>query len=104
MNHKRLRRRVRRQAKRELRRGNITSEQYQQCMEVTGSEQGMTMLRDDIDMAGLDPYTRPETLMQGPFMDMLMRVWDWIKKHWPEILAIIMKIAPLLLILDEDNE
>ena len=103
MNNKQLARKLRRQARRLHRRGDLSQRDYETCMAAANSEAALTEINLQIKLAGLNPWETPEGLSGVGWKDIFKRLWDWFKENWPAILAIIIKFAPLLL-LAEDYE
>ena len=98
MTKRKLRRKVRKQARREYRKGNMTREQYGAAMAVTASDEALVELQNRIDEQQLDPWKNPQRLIGVDWREMLSNLWDWFIENWPAILKIILTIAPLLLL------
>jgi len=103
MNLSKLRGKVKRHSRRSLRRGDITEYQHRLVMAVCADEDALDQLNEQIE-AEINPWSRPDGLVGAGFKEWLSNAWDWVKEHWPEILALILKLAPLLLILDEEDD
>jgi hypothetical protein len=106
MRHAALARKLKRQARREYRKGKLDREKFGLCMAVAADEKALDELRKRIDAEGLDPWTNPNNRLVGlNFKEILQNIWDWFVTNWPTILRIILTIAPLLLLeprYDED--
>ena len=100
MNNRQLARKIRKQARRTHRRGDISLHEYQTCMAAANSEKSLTEINTQIKLAGLNPWENPEGLVGAGIGDFFRKLWDWFVENWPEILALIMKIAPLLILAD----
>lgn len=98
MRRAKLRRKVRQQARREFRRGAMTQDQFKSAMAVAASNEALDELQQRIDEAGLDPWKNPDRLIGADWRSFFSNLWDWFVENWPAILALIMKIAPLLLL------
>jgi len=97
MKLKKLRRKIRRQAKRELRAGRITQLQADQCEAVTANDVTLQKLNERIENE-VNPWNRTNGLIGSSWKSWLSNAWDWFVANWPAILKIILKIAPLLLL------
>lgn len=95
----RLKNKIIRQAKRELRRGRLSEADYESCLRVVGNDEALEKLNEQIE-AEVNPWNRPDGLAGAGIKEWFANAWDWIQKHWPEILALILKLLPLLLILE----
>lgn len=98
MRARKLRRKVRNQARREYRRGNITREAYGHAIAVSNNNQALAELQSRIDSAGLDPWKNPERLYGADWGAFFRNIWDWFVENWPTILEMILTIAPLFLL------
>jgi hypothetical protein len=81
----------------------MDQEQYDACMAVVKNDEALAKLNEKVE-AEVNPWNREDGLVGGSFGEWLANLWDWFKENWPEILAIIMKLAPLLLILEPARE
>jgi hypothetical protein len=72
-------------------------------MKVINSPAGLKTLNEQVE-AFVNPWNRADGLTGAGIREWLKNAWDWLKEHWPEILAIILKLAPLLLILEPNND
>jgi hypothetical protein len=95
----RLRRKLRRQAKKGIRAGTLSKEKYRAALKVAADDDSLRKLRDKIEDAHADDLA----LAQGPLLDFIKNIWEWLKQNWPLVFDFVMTIAPLLL-LDEDDE
>lgn len=103
MRLKALARRVKRQANRELKKGNLSSEDHRKIIAVVQNEHTLRQLRDRIREKRLNPYEGPDRLAGLDWHEIWANVWDWLKANWPEILRIILMLAPLLLMENPDE-
>ena len=103
MKLKALARRVRRQAKRELKKERLSSEDYRKVIAVTENPHTLRKLRDKIHEKRLNPYDGPDQLMDMDWHEIFKNLWDWIQANWMEILKLILALAPLLL-MEKPNE
>ena len=90
-----LRKKLRRQARRELRAGRITQQQADQCEAVAADYWTLRALNSEIERQ-LGPWYCADFAVMG-WKGWFASLWDWFVANWPEILKIILKIAPLLL-------
>ena len=102
MRLKTLRRRTLRQARRELRRDNMTLDQYKQVVKVCDDNTKLAILNIRVKQE-VNPWNHPSDLYGADWRTVFKNIWDWVKTNWPAILKIILTIAPLL-ILDEGDE
>ena len=102
MKLKKLRRKIRRQAKRELRAGRMTQQQSDQCEVVANNDLALQMLNERIENE-VNPWNRANGLIGASWKGWFSNAWDWFVANWPKILNIILKLAPLLL-LEPDRE
>ncbi len=91
-----LRRKIRRQARRELRAGRITQQQADQCEFVAAHNGPLQLLNEEIENK-VNPWNRADGLIGADWKGWLTNAWDWFVANWPAVLKIIMTIAPLLL-------
>ena len=98
----RLKKKVMRQAGRGRRNGSLSEAEYAACVKVVESREGLVKLNEQVE-AEVNPWNRADGL-KGDFKEWLANLWDWFQEHWPEILALILKLAPLLLILENNDD
>jgi len=103
MRLKRLRKKIRRQAKRELRAGRITQQQADHCLAVANASDAVLQRVNTRIENEINPWNRPDGLVGAGWKDWLSNAWDWFVANWPKILNIIMTVAPLLL-MEADRE
>jgi hypothetical protein len=97
MRLKKLRKKIRRQAKRELRANRITQQQADHCMAVAGASDAVLRKLNSRIENEVNPWNRADGLIGASWSGWLTNVWDWFVANWPKILNIILTIAPLLL-------
>lgn len=102
MNLNVLARKVRREARRDRRRGVISREEYEACYAVTEDWDALEQLNRRVE-AEVNPWNQ-NGLVGADWREWLANLWDWFKENWPEILRIILTIAPLLLLEPEDED
>lgn len=98
MKLKRLRKKIRRQAKRELRAGRITQQQADHCMYVADASDSILRKLDRRIENEVNPWNRTNGLIGADWKGWFSNAWDWFVANWPKILNIILTIAPLLLL------
>jgi len=92
-----LRRKTLRQAQRERSAGRLTSEQYTAVLAVCDDEKALSELNERVEN-DVNPWNRADGLIGLDWSSIWANLWDWFVENWPEILKIIMTIAPLLLL------
>jgi hypothetical protein len=97
MKLKKLRRKIRRQAKREWRAGRITRQQADHCLAVANARDSILRKLNSRIENEVNPWNRPAVLIGADWRGAVANVWDWFVANWPKILNIILTIAPLLL-------
>jgi len=90
---KRFARRIKRQA----RRAQVNSKEWKAVNDVCDNPAKLALLQAKIRTARLNPWQGPDKLSGMDWKDILSNLWDYIKANWPEILRLILTIAPLLL-------
>lgn len=100
MNNRQLARKIRKQARRAKRRGDISLHEYQTCMAAANSEKSLTEINTQLRLIGMNPWESPKALASAGVGEIFRKLWDWFVENWPTILSIIMKIAPLLILAD----
>jgi hypothetical protein len=98
MKRKVLRRKIRRQVKRELRAGRITQQQADHCMAIADADNATLRKINDRIENEVNPWKRADGLIGASWKGWLANAWDWFAANWPKILDIILTIAPLLLL------
>ena len=96
MRLKALRRRTLRQARRELRRDNLTLDDYAHIITVCDDNDSLMELNERIEKE-VNPWNEPNRLYGADWPTIFRNVWDWLVENWPAILKIILTIVPLLL-------
>ena len=96
MNLNKLRRKIRRQAKRELHAGRITQQQAAQCEGVAADYYLLKALNKEIEPQ-VPPVYYADFARMG-WKERLASIWDSFVANWPAILKIILRLAPLLLL------
>lgn len=98
-----LRRKVERQARRARRNGSMDAEKFEACMAVVENPEMLARLNEHVEEE-VNPWNREDGLIGADWKEWFANLWDWFKENWPAILAFIMKLAPLLLILEPADE
>jgi hypothetical protein len=98
-----LRGKVRRETRRGLRNGTMTEYQAKLAYALCDDDDALAELNERVER-DVNPWNRADGLVGAGFKEWLANLWDWFKENWPEILAIIMKLAPLLLILEPRDD
>jgi hypothetical protein len=96
MKRRTLRRKVRKEARRSRRSGEISREEYKAALAVAKSDEALDALQREIDYAKLDPYENPSQLWGMDWTEILANLMNWFTENWPQILEFIMTILPLL--------
>jgi hypothetical protein len=96
-----LARRLRRQARRQFWLGNIDLETRDKVYAVTYNETAMDEVEKKIKQ--FSPWGDGAGLIGADWSTYFAVVWDWVKEYWPQILKIILTIAPLLLMEENDD-
>lgn len=102
MNLNVLARKVRREARRDRRRGIISREEYNACVAVSEDWDALEQLNRRVE-AEVNPWNQ-NGLVGADWREWLANLWDWFKENWPAILEIILTIAPLLLLEPERED
>ena len=98
MKLKKLRRKIRRQVKREVRDGRMTRREAYRCELVAANDAALQKLNERIENE-VNPWNSgPSNLIRMNWSGWVSNLWDWVVTNWPEILKIILQIAPLLLL------
>jgi hypothetical protein len=97
-----LRRKTIRQANREHRRGRMTDEEARTVTRMCNDEVAMKEFHRRVENE-INPWNNPTKLL-GDWKSFWANLKDWFVENWPQILALIMKLAPLLLILEPADE
>lgn len=97
MKLRRLRKKLRKQIKRE----RLAGQELDAVNAVLNNEQALIALNERIE-AEVNPWNQ-QGLIRGAqdgwdWKTWLANVWDWFVANWPTILKIIITIAPLLLL------
>ena len=95
----RLKRKLRRQAKKGVRAGTLSKETYRAALKVAADDTALRALRDKIE----DAHAEDLKLATGPILDFIKNIWEWLQKNWPSVFNFVLQVAPLLL-LDEGDE
>ena len=102
-----LRRRTIRQARREYHRGRLTGTQLTDVYAVVEDRASLVKLNDRVER-DVNPWndTNDNTLYgaDGRWQNFFKNVWDWFVENWPTILSIILKLAPLLILENADED
>ena len=104
MNLNKLRRKIRRQAKRELRAGRNTQQQADHCLVIAGAHNEVLRKLNSRIENEVNPWNRANGLIGADWKGWLTNVWDWFVANWPKILNIILTISPLLLLEPERED
>jgi hypothetical protein len=104
MRLKKLRKKIRRQAKRELRAGRITQQQADHCLYVADANDTILRKLNSRIENEVNPWNRADGLIGASWKDWFSNAWDWFVTNWPKILNIILTIAPLLLMETERED
>ena len=97
MNNRRLRRKIIRRAKWGFRNEEMGAHAYVRAIAVANDENALNELQRRIKLARMDPWSQPDNLVGADWRTILSNLWDWFEANWPDILKIILTIAPLLL-------
>jgi hypothetical protein len=97
VNLRKLQRKLRRTARRELRQGFLNPWEYESALEVAKDSQALQELSNQIETEGLNPWQNPKRFYGAGFGSVFSNFWDWFLENWPEILEIVLKIAPMFL-------
>ena len=92
-----LRRKLRKQAKSEYRKGNIDREKYLLCLDLSNYDAALAQFNNKIEKE-VNPWNRADGLIGASWSEWFANLWDWFVANWPTILKIIITIAPLLLL------
>lgn len=103
MNLNKLRRKLRRTARRELRQGVLTREEYQTATSIAKDNRALKELSNQIETVGLNPWENPKQFYSNGFGAIFGNFWDWFLENWPEILEMILTIAPMFLENEDAN-
>ena len=98
-----LRRKVERTARRARRNGSMDGDQFEACMAVAENPELLAQLNEHVETE-VNPWKREDGLIGASWSEWWANVVDWFKENWEAILAIILKLAPLLLILETPDE
>jgi len=98
-----LRRKVERQARRARRNGSMDAEKFEACMAVVENPSLLAQLNEHVE-GEVNPWKREDGLIGASWRELLANAWDWFQENWEAILLFILKLAPLLLILDDEND
>jgi hypothetical protein len=97
MNIRRLKKKLRRQARREYRAGRMTGMEFNAAMRVSDDYLLLNKLNKYIEEE-VNPWNRADGLIGASWSDWFSSAWDWFVQNWPTILRFIITIAPLLLL------
>ena len=102
MTGRKLKRNIRRRTFLELAKGAISREQAGLCMAVLNTPEAFRRLELQVN-ARINPWKTGR--MSGfDWKEFFLNCCDWIKENWDEILMIILKLAPLLLLSPQYGE
>ncbi len=104
MRLKKLRKKIRRQAKRELRAGRITQQQADHCMYVADASDAVLRKLNSRIENEVNPWNRADGLIGASWTGWVSNAWDWFAANWKSILSLVLKIAPLLLLNPKEDD
>ena len=104
MKLKRLRKKIRRQARRELRAGRLTQQQADHCLAVSDASDAVLRKLNSRIENEVNPWNRANGLIGASWKGWLSNAWDWFTANWKLVLNIILTIAPLLLMETERED
>lgn len=92
MNTRRLARKARRQARRDWWSNRITDQEFFTVMEACKDEEVLQRWLEEIDS-----QLNMKVLYGGGWSDFFRNLWDWFANNWDEILEILLRLLPLIL-------
>ena len=98
MRREKLRRKALRQAGREFKRGRIDAEQLDAVERICDDDVAFAEFHRQVEN-DINPWNQPiDQLVGMDWRTMWANLKDWFVENWPQILALIMKLLPLLLL------
>jgi hypothetical protein len=97
MRIEKLRKKALRQVRREYRRGKATALQLSSVEAICADPVALKELHRRVENE-INPWNRPADLYGMDWRTMWANLKDWFVANWPQILALIMKLLPLLLL------
>jgi hypothetical protein len=104
MRIKKLRKKIRRQARRDFRAGNITRQQFWHCVAVSESSDAVLQKLNSRIENEVNPWNRADGLIGADWKGWLSNAWDWFAANWEAILLLVLRISPLLLLSPREND